>query len=93
MESIESRAKVKSLLLDILAECDPSFSDILIKRIHPIVKQLVENEFAEQKNKLLLEVAVMIGQIMGAGANPLWESKPEHFGLTSKELNNHMMGR
>ena len=60
----ESRAVTKALLLEILAECDQSFSDVLIKRIHPIVKRMVDHAFEEKRNELTVEIAVILGQIM-----------------------------
>ena len=87
MEKIESRAAVKAMLLEILAECDPSFSDILIKRVHPIVKQLVNHEFEAQKNKLMLEIAVTLGQIMQGRHVTAFDAQIDPSAYTS-----HMMG-
>lgn len=81
-----SRALTKSLMLEILAECDQSFSDVLIKRVHPIVKQLVENEFEAQKNKLVFEISVMVGQMIGSYDRPLWTSTPKSLGLQEEDL-------
>ena len=88
MEKIESRAAVKTMLLEILAECDPSFSDILIKRVHPIVKQLVNHEFEAQKNKLMLEIAVTLGQIMQGRHVTAFDAQIDPSAYT-----NHMMGK
>jgi hypothetical protein len=85
----ESKAATKAMLLEILAECDPTFSDVLINRVHPIVKQLVEHEFMAQRNKLMMEVAVTIGKIIGDTDNahkPLWQNTPEEMGIDPSSL-------
>ena len=84
----ESRAVTKALLLEILAECDQSFSDVLIKRIHPIVKQMVDHAFEEKRNELTVEIAVTLGQIM-QGRNIAgfdWPVDPSAY-------TSHMMGK
>jgi len=82
----ESRAYIKATLLELLADCDQTTSDIIIKRVHPIVKQLVQHEFEQQKNQLMMEVAVMLGKIIGGKPQPLWESTPESLGLSAEDL-------
>ena len=90
----ENKAAIKAMLLEILAECDQTFSDVLINRVTPIVKQAVKHEFDDKRNELLMEIAVTIGTIMrGERSKPLWESTPEELHLNPKDLNNHMMGK
>lgn len=82
----ENKAEIKAMLLEIFAECDPTFSDVLINRVYPIVKQLVHNEFAKQRNELMLEIAVKLGQIMQGNPKPLWSSSLEELGLDEEDL-------
>ena len=86
--SVESRAHIKSVLLESLADCDSATSDIIINRVYPIVKQLVAKEFALQRNQLMMEVAVTLGEIMrdNSPRKPLWESTPEELGLNPNDL-------
>lgn len=86
--SVESRAHIKSVLLESLADCDAATSDVIIKRVYPIVKQLVAKEFETQRNQLMMEVAVTIGAIMrdNSTRKPLWESTPEELGLSVSDL-------
>ena len=87
-QHIENRALIKSMMLEILAECDQTFSDVLIKRVHPIVKQLVEHEFNEQQNKLMLEIAIVLGQIMQGRHVTAFDAQIDPSAYTS-----HMMGK
>ena len=84
----ENKAEIKSMLLEILAECDQTFSDVLIKRVHPIVKQLVEHEFERKRNELTVEIAVTLGQIM-RGRNIVGFDWP----VDSSAYTSHMMGK
>ena len=89
---LENREMVKSMMLEILAECDPSFSDILINRVHPIVKQLVQHEFNEKRNELLLEVAVTLGKIMQGRSKTLLDI-PLELEVNPAHAKKHMMGK
>ena len=84
----ESKANTKALLLEILAECDPTFSDVFINRVHPIVKQLVAHEFNERKNELMIEIAVTLGKIMQGRNVPAFDMPVDPSAYTS-----HMMGK
>lgn len=84
----ENKAEIKAMLLEILAECDPTFSDVFINRIHPIVKQLVEREFNEKRNQLTVEIAVTLGKIM-KGRNVAGFDMP----VDPSHYTSHMMGR
>ena len=48
-----------------------------------------------EKARMLMEVAVTIGQIMRTyekqDRKPLWEAKPEDFGMTTKDLDSRSM--
>ena len=84
----ENKAAIKAMLLEILAECDQTFSDVLINRVSPIVKQAVKNEFNEKRNELLMEVAVTLGKIMQGRSTPAFDMPIDPSAYTS-----HMMGR
>lgn len=57
----------------------------------------VNKAFAAYKDAMMLEISITIGKIMrnteGENRKPLWESTPEEFGLTHKDLNSHMLGK
>jgi hypothetical protein len=65
--------------------------DIVRAEIRKEVKQI----FTDQKDSLMFEISVKIGQmlkmIQEEDRKPLWESTPEDFGLTHKDLNSHMI--
>ena len=84
----ENKAEIKAMLLEILSECDQTFSDVLIKRVHPIVKQLVEREFEQKRNELTVEIAVTLGQIM-RGRNIVGFDMP----IDPSAYTSHMMGK
>lgn len=60
-----------------------------------IVRKEMREEFAKQKECMLMEVSIAVGKnlqvIENEGRKPLWEATPEEFGLTSGELNSHAM--
>ena len=84
----ENKAAIKAMLLEILAECDQTFSDVLINRVTPIVKQAVKHEFDDKRNELLMETAVILGKIMQARSLPALDMPvdPSHY-------TKHMMGK
>ena len=57
----------------------------------------VKKAFTDYKNAMMLEISITVGKIMRQTEEekrkPLWESKPEDFGLTTEELNSHMLGK
>lgn len=44
----------------------------------------------DEKNKMMMEVAIKIGQMLkgyeAEGRKPLWESSPEDFGMTANDV-------
>lgn len=60
---------------------------------HEIVRREMRDEFAKQKEAMLMEVSITVGKhlrlIENEGRKPLWESTPEEFGLTLENLNTH----
>lgn len=64
---------------------------------HEIVRKEMREEFAKQKETMLMEVSITVGKhlrlIENEGRKPLWEATPEEFGLTQQDLNTHMLGK
>jgi hypothetical protein len=62
-----------------------------------IVRKEMREEFARQKEAMLMEVSITVGKhlrlIENEGRRPLWEATPEEFGLTKEDLNTHMLGK
>lgn len=60
---------------------------------HEIVRREMRDEFAKQKEAMLMEVSITVGKhlrlIENEGRKPLWEATPEEFGLTLENLNTH----
>ncbi len=58
-----------------------------------IVRKEMREEFAKQKECMLMEVSIAVGKnlqvIENEGRKPLWEATPEEFGLTNESLNTH----
>jgi len=76
----ELRRRVKEVALDLVQV-----------EIRKEVKQI----FTDQKDSLMFEISVKIGQmlklIQEEDRKPLWETKPEDFGLTKEDLNRQMI--
>jgi len=70
---------------------------VLAGVVHEVVKQVMEKQFAMQKEAMLMELTLSIGKMFKVieeeGRNPLWEATPEEFGLTKKDLATHALGR
>ena len=66
---------------------------VLAGVVHEVVKQVMEKQFAVQKQEMLMEVSLSIGKMMRVieeeGRNPLWEATPEEFGLTRESIDSH----
>lgn len=56
------------------------------EKIVPFVADAMEKRFAKEKERMIMEIAVTIGKLIGRASEenrkPLWESTPEEFGLT-----------
>ena len=72
-------------------------SEIVRHEVDKTVVNIIGKVFKQQQEAMMMEIAIKIGQIMRTTDNeqrkPLWESKPEDFGLTTEELNSHMLGK
>ena len=59
--------------------------------VKDVVAEQMREEFAKQKESMLMEVSITVGKhlrlIENEGRKPLWESTPEEFGLTSAIFN------
>jgi len=70
---------------------------VLAGVVHEVVKQVMEKQFALQKEAMLMEVALSVGKMFKVieqeGRKPLWEATPEEFGLTKEDLATHALGR
>jgi hypothetical protein len=71
--------------------------EVLAGVVHEVVKQVMEKQFALQKEAMMLEVALSVGKMFKVieqeGRKPLWEATPEEFGLTKEDLATHALGR
>lgn len=72
-------------------------TEILGQVVHKVVRKEMEKQFTEQKGHMLMEISIAVGKMMRVmeeeGRNPLWQSTPEEFGLTSKDLNRSSIRR
>jgi hypothetical protein len=70
---------------------------VLAGVVHDVVKQVMEKQFAMQKEAMLMEVSLSVGKMFKVieeeGRKPLWEATPEEFGLTKEDLATHALGR
>jgi hypothetical protein len=70
---------------------------ILDRQISKLVTLEVNKAFEQYKNAMMMEISITVGKIMRhteeKNRKPLWESTPEEFGLTHKDLNKHMLGK
>lgn len=61
------------------------------------VKEEVQKAIREEKHNMMMEISISVGKALRAseieGRKPLWESTPEEFGLTAKDLNSSSMRR
>ena len=61
------------------------------------VKEEVQKAIAEEKQNMMMEISITVGKALRAseleGRKPLWESTPEEFGLTTKDLDSSSMRR
>jgi hypothetical protein len=69
--------------------------------LNGVLKQAVTDEvrriFKEQKELMLMEIAITVGKTLRTSEaeyrKPLWESTPEELGLNPADLNTHMLGK
>jgi hypothetical protein len=76
-------------------------SELLLPMVERVVVNIIGKELVRQwdenKQKMQMEIAIQLGKILKQAEDdnrkPLWDSKPEEFGLTANDLNSHMMGK
>ena len=69
--------------------------------VHDVMRDVVREELNKvlvaEKSALLMEISISVGRMLQLiekdGRKPLWESTPEEFGLTSADLNAHLIAR
>jgi hypothetical protein len=70
---------------------------ILDRQISKLVAMEINKAFGAYKDAMMMEISVTIGKILRyteeENRKPLWESTPEEFGLTAKDLNSSSMRR
>ena len=59
--------------------------------VHDIVKKELDSYKNEMMTEIMLSIGKALRQIEKEERKPLWESKPEEFGLTHENLNTHMI--
>ena len=64
---------------------------VLAGVVYEVVRQVMEKQFAVQKEAMLMEVSLSIGKMMRVieeeGRNPLWEATPKEFAHLKKDQN------
>ena len=63
----------------------------LVGTVHEIVKKELDSYKNEMMTEIMLSIGKALRQIEKEERKPLWESKPEEFGLTHENLNTHMI--
>ena len=68
---------------------------VVEKVVVNMVGKIIHEELNKYKSEMLMEVCLAVGKTMqvieNEGRKPLWEAKPEEFGLTHEELNRSHM--
>jgi len=70
-------------------------AEVVEKVVVNTVGKIIHEELNKYKSEMLMEVCLAVGKTMqvieNEGRKPLWEAKPEEFGLTHEELNRSHM--
>jgi hypothetical protein len=70
-------------------------AEVVEKVVVNMVGKIIHEELNKYKSEMLMEVCLAVGKTMqvieNEGRKPLWEAKPEDFGLTHEELNRSHM--
>jgi hypothetical protein len=70
-------------------------SEVVEKVVVNIIGKIIHEEMNKYKAEMLMEVCIAVGKTMqvieNEGRKPLWEAKPEDFGITHEELNRSHM--
>jgi serine phosphatase RsbU (regulator of sigma subunit) len=66
-------------------------SEVVEKVVVNMVGKIIHQELNKYKAEMLMEVSINVGRMLrmveNEGRKPLWEAKPEEFGLTHEDLN------
>ena len=66
-------------------------SEVVEKVVVNTVGKIIYQEMDKYKAEMLMEISINVGKMLrmveNEGRRPLWEAKPEEFGLTNEELN------
>ena len=94
MEELDNQALDAALILeDRLKE---RVSRIVEKVVINIVGREIHAAIEREKETMMLEIAITLGKTLlcseTQGRKPLWDSKPEDFGLDNMSLNTHNLG-
>jgi hypothetical protein len=70
-------------------------SEVVEKVVVNMIGKVIHEEMNKYKAEMLMEVCIAVGKTMqvieNEGRKPLWEAKPEDFGITHEELNRSHM--
>jgi len=70
-------------------------SEVVEKVVVNIIGKTIHEEMNKYKAEMLMEVCIAVGKTMqvieNEGRKPLWEAKPEDFGITHEELSRSHM--
>jgi hypothetical protein len=98
-EELTNEAVDSAILLEgrVNERVEKEVNRILDRQISKLVTLEVNKTFEQHKNAMMMEISITVGKIMRhteeENRKPLWESTPEEFGLTHKDLNKHMLGK
>ena len=92
------KKRVRDAVVEVFTGYDTEIDNKIAKKFSSVVKQAVEAAIKREKEKMMMEIAVQVGKIIGDAARdedrrPLWESTPEEFGFTKEMLNTHNLGK
>lgn len=66
-------------------------SEVVERVVVNTVGKIIHQEMDKYKAEMLMEISINVGKMLrmveNEGRRPLWEAKPEEFGLTNEELN------
>ena len=70
-------------------------AEVVEKVVVNMIGKVIHEEMNKYKAEMLMEVCIAVGKTMqvieNEGRKPLWEARPEEFGLTHEELNRSHM--
>lgn len=92
------KQRVRNAVVEVFTGYDTEIDNKIARKFSSVVKQAVEEAIKREKEKMMMEIAIQVGKIIGDAARnedrrPLWESTPEEFGLTKEVLNTHNLGK